>query len=170
MISFKGDGSDMRIEATGLRGPFGLAFLPGTASLLVTDDGRDDLGARRPPDELDLVRNVTLAAPTSGSQAAPTSAGRSARGRAAPLVRLPAHAGVGGVAMTRGWAGQATTAFVAENGPVVPGAVAVPTVRMGRAAPPPERRLRREGLAAGDGLRRPGSARRRDRARAARCT
>jgi glucose/arabinose dehydrogenase len=34
VVSFKGDGSDLRIEATGLRGPFGLAFIPGTASLL----------------------------------------------------------------------------------------------------------------------------------------
>ena len=41
VVSFKGDGSDLRIEAKGLRGPFGLAFLPGSASLLVTDDGGD---------------------------------------------------------------------------------------------------------------------------------
>lgn len=66
VVSFKGDGSDLRIEAKGLRGPFGLAFIPGTASLLVTDDGRDDLGVRRPPDELNLVRDVTLAAPDFG--------------------------------------------------------------------------------------------------------
>ena len=66
VVSFKGDGSDLRIEAKGLRGPFGLAFLPGTASLLVTDDGRDDLGLRRPPDELNLVRDVTVAAPDFG--------------------------------------------------------------------------------------------------------
>ena len=32
VVSFKGDGSDLRIEAKGLRGPFGLAFIPGTAS------------------------------------------------------------------------------------------------------------------------------------------
>ena len=66
VVSFKGDGSDLRIEAKGLRGPFGLAFVPGTASLLVTDNGRDDLGAQRPPDELNLVRDVTRAAPDFG--------------------------------------------------------------------------------------------------------
>jgi glucose/arabinose dehydrogenase len=130
VISFKGDGSDIRIEAAGLRGPFGLAFLPGTASLLVTDDGRDDLGARRPPDELNLVRNVTLAAPDFGFPGCADFGGPVCARTAAPLVRLPAHAGVGGVAVTRDWAGQGLTAFVAENGPIVPGAAAVPTVRM----------------------------------------
>ena len=52
IVSFRGDGSDLRIEAKGVRGPFGLAFIPGTASLLLGDNGRDDLGANRPPDQL----------------------------------------------------------------------------------------------------------------------
>ena len=81
MVSFKGDGSDLRIEATGLRGPFGLAFIPGTASLLVTDNGRDDLGVRRPPDELNLVRDVTRAAPDFGFPDCYDQGGRGVRGR-----------------------------------------------------------------------------------------
>ncbi len=40
-----------RLEATGLRNPYGLAFHG--ADLLVTDNGRDDLGETRPPEELD---------------------------------------------------------------------------------------------------------------------
>ena len=45
----------LRVEARGLRNPYGLAFIPGTARLLVSEHGRDDLGLRRPPEELNLV-------------------------------------------------------------------------------------------------------------------
>jgi glucose/arabinose dehydrogenase len=130
VVSFKGDGSDLRIEAKGLRGPYGLAFVPGTASLLVSDDARDDLGALRPPDELDLVRDVTHAAPDFGFPECYGQGGRACAGTVAPLARLPAHAGVGGVAVTSDWGGRGLTAFVAENGPIVPGAISAPKVRM----------------------------------------
>jgi glucose/arabinose dehydrogenase len=129
VVSFKGDGSDLRIEATGVRGPYGLAFVPGGAALLVTDDGRDDLGSRRPPDELDLVRDVTVAAPDFGFPACYDQGGRACADSAAPLALLPAHAGVGGVAVSRDWGSRGLTAFVAENGPTVPGAQAAPGVR-----------------------------------------
>jgi glucose/arabinose dehydrogenase len=121
VVSFKGDGSDLRIEAKGLRGPFGLAFVPGTASLLVTDDGRDDLGLHRPPDELNLVRDVTRAAPDFGFPDCSDQGGPACSATAAPLALLPAHAGVGGVAVTPDWGGRGLTAFVAENGSVVGG-------------------------------------------------
>jgi glucose/arabinose dehydrogenase len=130
VVSFKGDGSDLRIEAKGLRGPYGLAFVPGTASLLVSDDARDDLGPLRPPDELDLVRDVTHAAPDFGFPECYGQGGRACAGTVAPLAALPAHAGVGGVAVTRDWGGRGLTAFVAENGPIVPGVAAAPKVRM----------------------------------------
>jgi glucose/arabinose dehydrogenase len=120
VVSFKGDGSDLRIEARGVRGPFGLAFIPGTASLLVTDNGRDDLGVRRPPDELNLVRDVTRAAPDFGFPDCNDAGGRACATTTAPLALLPAHAGVGGVAVTRDWGGAGLTAFVAENGSILP--------------------------------------------------
>ena len=129
VVSFKGDGSDLRIEAKGLRGPFGLAFVPGTASLLVTDNGRDDLGLHRPPDELDLVRDVTRAAPDFGFPDCYDQGGRACLGTAAPLALLPAHAGVGGVAVTGDWGGRGLTAFVAESGSVVGGVDAGREVR-----------------------------------------
>ena len=129
VVSFKGDGSDLRIEATGLRGPFGLAFVPATASLLVTDNGRDDLGLHRPPDELDLVRDVTRAAPDFGFPDCYDQGGRACLGTAAPLALLPAHAGVGGVAVTGDWGGRGLTAFVAESGSVVGGVDAGREVR-----------------------------------------
>jgi glucose/arabinose dehydrogenase len=124
VVSFRGDGSDLRIEATGLRGPFGLAFVPGTASMLVDDDGRDDLGPRRPPDELNLVRDVTRAAPDFGFPGCTDRGGPVCARTTAPLVALPAHAGVGGVAVSPDWGGRGPTAFVAENGAVAPGVVA----------------------------------------------
>jgi glucose/arabinose dehydrogenase len=120
IVSFKGDGSDLRIEARGLRGPYGLAFIPETASLLVTDNGRDGLGPKRPPDELSLVRDVTLAAPDFGFPECSDLGGSGCSGTVRPLVRLPPHAGVGGVAVTRDWGGQGLTAFVAENGSILP--------------------------------------------------
>jgi glucose/arabinose dehydrogenase len=122
VVSFKGDGSDLRIEAKGLRGPFGLAFLPGTASLLVTDDGRDDLGLHRPPDELNLVRDVTRAAPDFGFPDCYDQGGRHCRGKSTPIALMPPHASSDGLAVTRDWRGGGLTAFVAENGSGVPGA------------------------------------------------
>ena len=52
VVSFKPGGGDLRIEARGLRNPYGLAFAPDGATLLVSDNGRDDLGNDRPPEEL----------------------------------------------------------------------------------------------------------------------
>ena len=163
MVSFKGDGSDLRIEAKGLRGPFGLAFVPGTASLLVTDNGRDDLGARRPPDELNLVRDVTRAAPDFGFPECYDQGGRACSGAAAPLALLPAHAGVGGVAVTRDWGGHGLTAFVAENGSIVADVDTGHELRRDRAAPTPGRRLRRVRLGLRHRVRRAGPAGHRDR-------
>ena len=170
VVSFKGDGSDLRIEAKGLRGPFGLAFIPGTASLLVTDNGRDDLGVHRPPDELNLVRDVTRAAPDFGFPDCYDQGGRACAATAAPLALLPAHAGVGGVAVTRDWGGRGLTAFVAENGSIVPGVDAGPRGAAHRAAPAPGRRLRRDRLGLRHRVRRAGPAGDRDRPGRARST
>jgi glucose/arabinose dehydrogenase len=76
------------------------------------------------------VRDVTHAAPDFGFPECYGQGGRSCAGTVAPLARLPAHAGVGGVAVTSDWGGRGLTAFVAENGPIVPGATSAPKVRM----------------------------------------
>ena len=52
IVSFRPSGAGLKLEATGLRNPFGLAFSD-DGRLLVTDNARDDLGAFRPPEELD---------------------------------------------------------------------------------------------------------------------
>jgi hypothetical protein len=65
------------------------AFIPRTASLLVTDDGRDDLGPSRPPDELNLVRDVTRTAPDFGFPACSDLGGPACRSTTAPWWRCP---------------------------------------------------------------------------------
>ena len=46
ILSFRPDGSDLRVVATGLRNPYGLVFANG--SLYATVNGRDDLGKNEP--------------------------------------------------------------------------------------------------------------------------
>jgi len=56
VVSFLPDGSDLRVEAGGIRAPVGLAYYPGTNDLFVTMNQRDDLGAQTPGDWLAVVR------------------------------------------------------------------------------------------------------------------
>lgn len=115
IVSFRPDGSGLQREAVGLRNPYGLAFVPGTSRLLVTDNARDDLGPFRPPEELNVFDvaggTVDFGFPRCHSQGGPAC-----RGKVAPLVKLPAHASSDGLAVTEDWAGGGLTAFVAQNG------------------------------------------------------
>ena len=54
ILSFKLDGSDLQVVATGLRNPFGLVF-DGTA-LYVSDNARDDLGTSEPAETIVRIR------------------------------------------------------------------------------------------------------------------
>lgn len=96
----------LRLEATGLRNPYGLAF-HGT-DLLVTDNGRDDLGELRPPEELDAFDPAGPVADFGFPRCSPSCA------RAiAPIVRLPAHASTDGLAV------KGDVAYVAQNGSTI---------------------------------------------------
>lgn len=55
VVSFSPDGSDLRVDATGIRAPIGLAYVPGTTTLLVTMNQRDDLNTATPGDWLSSV-------------------------------------------------------------------------------------------------------------------
>ena len=66
------------------------------------------------------MRDVTRAAPDFGFLECYDQGGPACSGLAAPLARIPSHAGVGGVAVARDWGGRGLTAFVAENGSIVP--------------------------------------------------
>lgn len=104
-----------RVEARGLRNPYGLAFIPGTRDLVVTDNGRDDLGLRTPPDEVNVVRTAGPAR-DYGFPACWGQGGRPCRGRVAPLARTAPHASTDGVAVARRFGRFGRSVFVANNG------------------------------------------------------
>jgi len=55
IVSFKADGSDRRVEATGIRNSAGLAFNPKDKSLWFTDNQVDGMGDTTPPGELNRM-------------------------------------------------------------------------------------------------------------------
>jgi glucose/arabinose dehydrogenase len=116
VISFLPSGRGVRVEARGLRNPYGLAFVPGTRDLLVTDNGRDDLGLGRPPDELNVVRTTLRGSAWYGFPGCWGQGGRACRRAASPLARLAPHAAAAGVAVARRFGRYGLSAFVAENG------------------------------------------------------
>ena len=111
MLSFLPSGKKVRLEATGLRNPYGLAFIPHTSTLLITDNGRDDLGAFKPPDELDAI-DVSGPVKNFGFPHCYGQGGPSCHGTVPALVRFGAHASSDGIAVTS----NGKTAYVAENG------------------------------------------------------
>jgi glucose/arabinose dehydrogenase len=135
VVSFLPDGSELRREAAGLRNPYGLAFVPGTTRLLVTDNGRDDLGAFRPPEELNVFDVTAPARPDFGFPSCYGQGGPACRGKVAPLLDLPAHASSDGIAVTTDWAGGGLTAFIAQNGSSYPANPTGRDVRMVRLGP-----------------------------------
>ena len=95
-----------RLEATGLRNPYGLAFHG--SDLLVTDNGRDDLGETRPPEELDRFDPAGPVVDFGFPRCSP-----SCSGAIAPIATFPAHASTDGLAVKGG------VAYVAQNGSTI---------------------------------------------------
>ena len=118
VISFKPGGGGRRIEARGLRNPYGLAFGPNGRTLYVSDNGRDDLGNNRPPEELNRF-DVTGPAPHFGFPRCWGSGGGRCRGTRAPLAELAPHSAVGGVAVAERFGRFGPSAFVAEHGSTI---------------------------------------------------
>jgi glucose/arabinose dehydrogenase len=105
IVSFRPDGSDVRVYAKGIRAPFGLASYPGTSDLLVSMNQRDDLGTRTPPDWLARVaQGEDWRFPACYGQG-----GTACAGAPKPIATLDRHAAAGGVAVVTGHA-----ALVAE--------------------------------------------------------
>ncbi len=112
IVSFRPDGTDVRLYASRIRAPFGLAFFPGTSDLFVTMNQRDDLGARTPGDWLAVVREgEDWRFPGCYGQGGAVCAGVPQ-----PTAVLDPHAAVGGVVIVTGQlgAGIATAAIVPE--------------------------------------------------------
>jgi glucose/arabinose dehydrogenase len=102
VVSFDADGSNLRVVASGIRAPFGLAY--GNGRLYVTMNQRDDLGDQTPGDWLAVVRNGE----DWGFPQCYGQGGAACTGVPAPLAILDTHAAAGGVALV------GTTAYVAE--------------------------------------------------------
>jgi len=98
IVSFRPDGADLRIYASGIRAAYGLAFVPGTSTLVATMNQRDDLGARTPGDWLAVVRQgENWRFPGCFGQG-----GSACRGVPKPVAELDPHAAAGGVAIVDG--------------------------------------------------------------------
>jgi glucose/arabinose dehydrogenase len=95
IVSFKPNGSDLKLYAGGIRAPFGLTFYPGTSNLLASMNQRDDLGAKTPGDWLALVRQ-------GEDWGFPDCYGQATKACAhvpKPIAVLGKHAAAGGVAV-----------------------------------------------------------------------
>jgi glucose/arabinose dehydrogenase len=101
ILSFRPNGSDLRIVATGLRNPYGLLFHGRT--LYATVNGRDDLGDGEPAD---LVVKVRRGADYGWPGCWPSFATRtlvgSCAGVAPPFAYLEPHSSADGIAWWRG--------------------------------------------------------------------
>lgn len=114
-VSFRPEGGGLRVEARGLRNPYGLAFIPGTGRLLVSEHGRDDLGLNRPPEEVNLIR--TGGSPRwYGFPECWGQGGAACDGATAPLVRLRAHSAPGAVVVAPRFGRYGRSAFVTRYG------------------------------------------------------
>jgi glucose/arabinose dehydrogenase len=112
IVSFRPDGSDVRVYAKGIRAGYGLAFYPGTSDLLVSMNQRDDLGAKTPADWLAHVsEGDDWRFPACYGQG-----GAACKGVPAPIAALDRHAAAGAVAVVTGRLGPSvgTAALVSE--------------------------------------------------------
>lgn len=126
VVSFLPDGSDRRVEASGIRAPVGLTTDLASGDVLVTMNQRDDLGDATPGDWLAVVR--------SGQDwGFPDCYGQGGAGCGAvpaPLATLDAHAAVSGVViLDDGTAGGSTA-----GGSIAGGSTAGGTAGGGRSA------------------------------------
>jgi glucose/arabinose dehydrogenase len=112
VLSVLPDGTDLRVVASHIRAPVGLAFLPASDDLFVTMNQRDDLGDATPGDLLAVVHEGQ----DWGFPGCYGQGGAACDGVPAPVAQLDRHAAVSGVAIVTGELGQAigTSALVAE--------------------------------------------------------
>ncbi len=112
VVTFLPDGSDLQVEASGIRAPVGLTVEPSTGDLLVTMNQRDDLEDATPGDWLAVVE----AGQDWGFPACYGQEDAACSNQPQPLAVLDPHAAVSGVAVVAGQLGASvgTAAIVAE--------------------------------------------------------
>lgn len=109
ILSFRTDGSDLRVVAHGLRNPYGLLFVGKT--LYATVNGRDDLGDGEPADSLVRIRpGANYGWPGCWPSYALHRLEGTCAGVTAPVAYLEPHSSADGIALWRG------DLFVAEWG------------------------------------------------------
>ncbi len=109
ILSFRTDGSGLRVVARGLRNPYGLLFVG--KALYATVNGRDDLGEDEPADALVRVRTgADYGWPDCWPGWALRRLVGRCRGVTAPVAYLEPHSSADGIALWRG------DLFVAEWG------------------------------------------------------
>jgi glucose/arabinose dehydrogenase len=113
ILSLRPDGSGVRVEATGLRNPYGLAFGPDGA-LYATVNGADHLDRRGDPEPAEMLVRVKRGAdygwPGCFPSARTVRMSGVCRGVTPPVAFLEPHSSADGVVFWRG------DAFVAEWG------------------------------------------------------
>src|SRR4051794_27079054 len=146
VVSFRPGGGGLRVEARGLRNPYGLAVAPGGHGLLVSEHGRDDLGLHSPPDELNVVAPRGRAR-WYGFPGCWGQGGAACRGAVAPLARLAPHSAPGAVVVARRFGRWGPSAFVTRFGstfranPTGGDLVRIPLAHLGRRGPAPVQRF-----------------------------
>jgi glucose/arabinose dehydrogenase len=103
ILSVRMDGSTVRVVATGLRNPYGLAFQPRTKRLFASVNGRDKLGANEPAE---MVVRIQNGARYGWPDCWPSWRRRrlvgSCHGVARPAAYLEPHSSADGIAFWRG--------------------------------------------------------------------
>ena len=98
IVSFRPDGGDVQVYASGIRAPFGIAYDVVSGALVTSMNQRDDLGAMTPGDWLALVREgQNWRFPGCYGQG-----GSACSGAPKPLAVLDRHAAAGAVALVSG--------------------------------------------------------------------
>ena len=106
VLSMRPDGSDLRVVASGLRNPFGLAFQPGTGRLYASVNGQDKLGTKAHPEPAEAVVTVKEGAFFGWPRCWPSYRLRRLMGNCAgvtaPTAYLEPHSSADGLAFWRG--------------------------------------------------------------------
>jgi glucose/arabinose dehydrogenase len=103
ILSLRPDGSDLRVVATGLRNPYGLAIQPRTGRLYASVNGQDKLGDLEPAETVVAIRRGAFFGwPVCWPSFTRLRLVGSCRGTAPPVAYLEPHSSADGMAFYTG--------------------------------------------------------------------